>query len=442
MDVRTDVYGIGATLYEALTGRPPFVANSAAEILHQVLYAEAIPPQKIAPNVPRDLQSICLQCLEKLPDKRYASAAMLLDDIERFLSGKPTKAKPVSRLEKSARWIRRNPVQFFSSAGLLLSLLVSLVVATWYFARVTNLEAEGAPTPSSSLEAKSKERLSNYFLLVSAIQNRIAELPSGWTWQNEIDLRTAVNIVPSEAEKARLRELAIRTFDGFDLRKNTTLATNVDPYGLAWSPDGQRLVIGENVTRTLPNQDEAYVLYTFGQWPQRPLKEILLPAIEPEKIAAGLVEGIRSLLFLPDNRSLLIGCRSGWIQIYDFELEKITAQWKAHDNWCYCIAFDPSRNWISSGSRDGTISIWDASTHQLIRSLKATGPVKCLQVAEDHLVALGSEFDVFSLVDFQKVDTSQMVANSDSSIMYFSKDRESFVLLHNLESLSRTRSSA
>jgi len=388
VDVRADVYGIGATLYEMLTGRPPFVGSSTAETLQQVLHAEPTPPKKLVSELPRDLESVCLRCLEKTPAKRYASASDLLADIDRFLSGQPTIARPVTRLEKTRRWINRNPVQFLSSIGLTASLIALMVATTWYFTRVAYLESVGKSRDETLRQATARDQLNDYYSLASAIQTRISEREFGWTWQNESDIRKALMIVPTVAEKMRLRELLIQTLDGFDLRKNSVVATGIDPYGLAWSPDGQRLVVGENVTRTLDNGDEAYVLYVLGSWPERTLKEIFLPAIEPEKIAAGLVEGIRALQFLSDSSQLVIGCRSGWIQILDLDSGLVTDKWKAHEDWCYSLTYDPIRDWVISGSRDSSIAIWDAKTHQQIKSLQASGSVMCMEVVGDRLVVL------------------------------------------------------
>ena len=121
----TDVYALGATLYHLLTGRPPFQAATAVETIRQVIQVEPLPLRRLNPAIDADLETISLKCLEKEPARRYPSALALADDLRRYLDHQPIRARPLGRLNRSARWCRRNPLV----AGLIASTCTFLAAA-------------------------------------------------------------------------------------------------------------------------------------------------------------------------------------------------------------------------------------------------------------------------------------------------------------------------
>jgi len=130
----SDVYGLGAVLYHLLTGRPPFQGPTLDSVLVQLRERDPLPPRRIVPDIPQDLENICLQCLRKSPVRRYPSAEAVQADLERFLRGEMVSARPMSPLYRAARWCRRRP-GVAALLGFCLLLLLSLVIGSMVFAR-------------------------------------------------------------------------------------------------------------------------------------------------------------------------------------------------------------------------------------------------------------------------------------------------------------------
>lgn len=184
----SDIYALGALLFQLATGRPPFEAESLPALTRKIADEPAPSPSKQAPGLPRDLEIICLRCLEKEPAKRYASARELAEDLHRWLEGRPILARPVGALEKLAAWAKRKP----ALAGLSAALLLTVVVGTTVLIRANrNLAAALARTMAA--EKTANENLS------AVLREKVQSLRRGKNFSDRSNVLTAV------AESAAIR---------------------------------------------------------------------------------------------------------------------------------------------------------------------------------------------------------------------------------------------
>ena len=133
----TDIYSLGAILYEMLTGRPPFDGVGAMDVVRQVIDEDPVPPRRLQTSVPIDLETICLKCLHKQPVQRYTSAADLADDLHRFLADEPIVARPIGWLGRLAKWARRRPAAAALIAVIGFAFIMALAAGSWFTHRLS-----------------------------------------------------------------------------------------------------------------------------------------------------------------------------------------------------------------------------------------------------------------------------------------------------------------
>lgn len=213
-----DIYALGAMLYELLVGRPPFRAESTAETQRQVITLEPVPPTRLNPRVPRDLETICLKCLRKTPAQRYASALALAEDLDRFMRGDPITARRVSQLERAARWARRRP----AGAALIVTGAALLVLAVVAISREITLETQQKRELSkwaARLEYLTGLQRDGKFAEARAILGRVPDGGSPLLQrqiaqaQRELDFVERLDAIRMERADAQRRDFGTETAD-------------------------------------------------------------------------------------------------------------------------------------------------------------------------------------------------------------------------------------
>jgi serine/threonine-protein kinase len=222
-DCRSDVYSSGVILYELLTGELPF-RGSAQMLIHQVVHSEPPSPRRFNGAVPRDLETICLKCLEKDPDRRYHSTEALADDLGRFLGHEPIRARPIGRLERGWRWGRRNPLIAGLGGAVGMLLLLATLAAIWVAQTREQMALESLAWASGMVARNVNSHFSDlsHPLLLTAgddgLKHLLRQTGNRAALQEFAEkTRAELNTLYSSQEEEVFKSLLIQDAEGLDL---------------------------------------------------------------------------------------------------------------------------------------------------------------------------------------------------------------------------------
>jgi WD40 repeat protein/tRNA A-37 threonylcarbamoyl transferase component Bud32 len=322
-----DVYALGTILFELLTGRPPFLADSSRATLARVGTEDPISPRRLQPKVPRDLETICLKCLEKDPQRRYASAQELAGDLRRFLANEPIKARPVGVGERLWKWARRRPaVAALSGLALLVAVLgFGLVTYAWR-------EAEGAR------EAEAGARLKAERATQTATLEKARALDAQGRATRDKD---AAELARAEAQRLSLILL---------LSQGQSLCSQGEVgQGLLFLAQGLELA-----ARARTSDLERLFRINLAAWRRQliPL-QLSLPAASANVLAVAMS---------PGGKILLTGGNDQQARLWDVATGNLVRRLNGHEGPLLAAAFSPDGKTIVTASQDRTARLWEAST--------------------------------------------------------------------------------
>jgi WD40 repeat protein/serine/threonine protein kinase len=340
----TDIYALGAILYEMLTGKPPFKGATRLDTALQVMHEEPVRPTRLQPHCPRDLETICLKCLEKAPRNRYASALELADDLRRFRRGLPVLARPVGAQERVWKWARRKPLIAGLAGGIVLVTLLGFGGVSWQWHEAAVARDQALKQKEDADRARNRARIALY-------DTRIAQSQLHWRLNDFASaVRSLENLRPNAGQPDQ-RGWEWHYLNGL---YNTQLFTLAHKSG------------GSHGSVAVHPKGRWIASVVAGQ------REVKLWAADTGQFDFSLPASSTAhrLAFSPEGKLLAVADSDGQLVLWNvLKRREVWAKLKAHHQNIAGLAFSPDGKLLASASWDTKVRVWDVTTGALRSTL-------------------------------------------------------------------------
>jgi WD40 repeat protein/serine/threonine protein kinase len=411
-----DVYGLGALLYQMLTGRPPFQGSTPLSTLEQVASQEPLAPRKFQRHVPADLETICLKCLEKEPRRRYSSAEALADDLRRFLDGRPILARPIRPWGRAWKWARRRPVDATLASAVVLVAVLGLAGILWQWRGAVASRAVADRERDAAQAERDRALWQSYRANIGAAttarqlddgtsaRRSLEEVPEAWRrwWEwrhlhSRLDESAAVYRKPAGGQLLlaasdvgiRLASCGpdgVRLEDpdggkglalpgggrwihlvGHTARSTRVVAREESGHLVVWDETGRvrrRLEPppGHSPWSVALSPDHTRLLVDWGEDRPRSFALYDLASGGKRAVAQGHTEYVSALAFSPDGKQFASASDDTSVRRWDTATGKPLRVLRGHTATVWSVAYRPDGARLVTASADGTVCQWDVTT--------------------------------------------------------------------------------
>lgn len=331
-----DIYALGVILYELITARVPFQGSTSVETLDLVRHQEPVSPRRLNPELPSDLETICLKCLEKLPAQRYGSALELAEDLRRYQEDRPIRARRIGEVERWRRWCRRNPALAATSAGFVCVFAVAFMLVTRSYLRAEDALWEEARQRHEAQRNERAERWERYRANLGATAAAIQLHNIGSA------LRT-LEAAPEE----------YRNWEWRHFQSRVDSAQHVVSVCEPWATKG---IITRDASRLMMAGDQGRA----GVWSTTDRTEVRSYRDRPELWHA---------LISPDGRTMVQMDSEHCLSLRDVDTDRVRAVLRGHTRPIHTLAFTADSSRLLSAAEDNSIRIWDAKSGSQLRMI-------------------------------------------------------------------------